>query len=188
MSTQPTDDEHNAEVVPLRAKDAGTDARVAEAAGAAYTDLTDGRAQRKAIIPAHWQTRDAAREHVKLAAARHTHAAAYHGVRAPAYLVLTAWWALVGIGRTAGMLLSWWHVPGLTSLERQAAADGLLSDHLRIHKAGKETRTAPGADPRRVRRGGGCCDRHLVSRAAVGVGPRRCRGAAAARPRWAAGG
>jgi S-DNA-T family DNA segregation ATPase FtsK/SpoIIIE len=144
MSTQPTDDEHNAEVVPLRAKDAGTDARVAEAAGAAYTDLTDGRAQRKAIIPAHWQTRDAAREHVKLAAARHTHAAAYHGVRAPAYLVLTAWWALVGIGRTAGMLLSWWHVPGLTSLERQAAADGLLSDHLRIHKAGKETRTARG--------------------------------------------
>jgi DNA segregation ATPase FtsK/SpoIIIE, S-DNA-T family len=32
--------------------------------------------------------------------------------------------------------------PDLTKLERQAAADGLLSDHLRIHKAGKETRTA----------------------------------------------
>jgi S-DNA-T family DNA segregation ATPase FtsK/SpoIIIE len=35
-------------------------------------------------------------------------------------------------------------VPDLHKLERQAAADGLLSDHLRIHKAGKETRTARG--------------------------------------------
>jgi len=32
----------------------------------------------------------------------------------------------------------------MASLERQAAADGLLSDHLRIHKAGKDTRTARG--------------------------------------------
>lgn len=35
-------------------------------------------------------------------------------------------------------------MPGLTSLERQAAADGLLSDHLRIHKAGRDVRTARG--------------------------------------------
>jgi S-DNA-T family DNA segregation ATPase FtsK/SpoIIIE len=81
---------------------------------------------------------------VKLAAARHGHAAAYHGIRAPGYLVLTAWWALVGIGRTVSLLLSWWHVPDLHKLEHQAAADGLLSDHLRIHKAGKDTRTARG--------------------------------------------
>ena len=58
--------------------------------------------------------------------------------------MLTAWWALVGIGRTLAALLAWWHVPDLHKLERQAAADGLLSDHLRIHKAGKETRTARG--------------------------------------------
>jgi DNA segregation ATPase FtsK/SpoIIIE, S-DNA-T family len=81
---------------------------------------------------------------VKLAAARQGHAAAYHGVRVPMYVALTSWWALVGIVRTAGMVLAWWHVPDLHKLERQAAADGLLSDHLRIHKAGKETRTARG--------------------------------------------
>jgi hypothetical protein len=81
---------------------------------------------------------------VKLAAARHGHAAAYHGVRAPAYLALTAWWALVGVGRTAAQLLAWWHVPDLSKLEHQAAADGLLSDHLRIHKAGREIRTVRG--------------------------------------------
>jgi DNA segregation ATPase FtsK/SpoIIIE, S-DNA-T family len=144
MSTESINDHPGAEVVPLRAADAGTEARTAEATGPVYTDLSDGRAQRKPIIPAHWRTRTAAREHVRLAAARFGHAAAYHGVRVPAYLVLTAWWALVGVMRTCGLLLAWWHVPDLHKLERQAAADGLLSDHLRIHKAGKETRTARG--------------------------------------------
>jgi DNA segregation ATPase FtsK/SpoIIIE, S-DNA-T family len=144
MSTEPTGGQPDAEVVPLRATDAGTETRTAEAPGAAYTDLSDGRAQRKPVIPAHWRTRQAARAHVQLAAARHGHAAAYHGVRMPMYVLLTVWWALVGLLRTAGALLAWWHVPDLTKLEHQAAADGLLSDHLRIHKAGKDTRTARG--------------------------------------------
>lgn len=144
MSTEPIDGSEDGKVVPLRAKDAGTETRVTESPGPAYADLSDGRAQRKPVIPAHWRTWAAAREHVKLAAARHGHAAAYHGVRAPGYLVLTAWWALVGIGRTVSLLLAWWHVPDLAKLERQAAADGLLSDHLGIHKAGKDTRTARG--------------------------------------------
>jgi hypothetical protein len=60
------------------------------------------------------------------------------------YLVLTAWWALVGAARTVSLLLAWWHVPDLHRLEHQAAADGLLSDHLRIHKAGRQVRTARG--------------------------------------------
>ena len=144
MTSEPIDGSGDANVVPLRAVDAGTEARTAEAAGAAYTDLSDGQAQRKPVIPAHWRTREAAAAHVRLAAARRGHAAAYHGVRAPGYVLQTAWWALVGLVRTVAYLLAWWHVPDLHKLERQAAADGLLSDHLRIHKAGKETRTARG--------------------------------------------
>jgi hypothetical protein len=60
-----------------------------------YADVT-APGERKPVIPAHWRTWAAPREHVRLAAARHAHAAAYHGVRPPAYLVLTAcgrWWA-----------------------------------------------------------------------------------------------
>jgi S-DNA-T family DNA segregation ATPase FtsK/SpoIIIE len=144
VASEPIDGSGDGKVVRLRAKDAGTETRTAEATGPAYTDLSDGREQRKPVIPAHWRTWAAAREHVRLAAARHGHAAAYHGIRAPMYVVLTAWWALVGIVRTCGLLLAWWHVPQLTMLERQAAADGLLSDHLRIHKAGREVRTARG--------------------------------------------
>jgi S-DNA-T family DNA segregation ATPase FtsK/SpoIIIE len=144
MSTEHIGGHEDAEVIPLHAKHAGTEVRTTESPGPAYADLTDGRAQRKPIIPAHWSSWAAAREHVRLAAARHGHAAAYHGIRAPAYVVLTAWWALVGITRTIGLLLAWWHVPDLGKLERQAAADGLLSDHLRIHKAGRQVRTARG--------------------------------------------
>jgi hypothetical protein len=105
MSTDPIGGQQNAEVVPLRAKDAGTETHTAESPRAAYTDLSDGRAQRKPILPAHWRTWETAREHVRLAAPRHGHAAAYHGVRVSAYLVLTAWWALVGVART-GKLVS----------------------------------------------------------------------------------
>jgi DNA segregation ATPase FtsK/SpoIIIE, S-DNA-T family len=144
MSTDHLDGEHSADVLPLRATDAGTETRVAEAPGPAYTDLTDGRPARKPIVPAHWRTREAAREHVKLAAARHGHAAAYHGVRLLPYLFMTSWWALVGLGRMVAAVLAWWHVPDMHKLERQAAADGLLSDHLRIHKAGREVRTTRG--------------------------------------------
>jgi S-DNA-T family DNA segregation ATPase FtsK/SpoIIIE len=43
-----------------------------------------------------------------------------------------------------GRLLAWWHVPDMHRLESQAAADGLLSDHLRIHRQGRETRKARG--------------------------------------------
>jgi hypothetical protein len=43
MSTDHIDGEHNADMLPLRAKDAGTETKVAEATGAAYTDLSDGR-------------------------------------------------------------------------------------------------------------------------------------------------
>jgi DNA segregation ATPase FtsK/SpoIIIE, S-DNA-T family len=144
MSTNRTNDQPAGEVVPLHAVNAGTEVRTTEATGPAYTDLSDGRTRRRPVIPAHWRTWAAAREHVRLAAARCGHACAYHGVRAPMYVVLTVWWALVGVARTAGRVLAWWHVPDLTRLERQAAADGLLSDHLRIHKAGREVRTARG--------------------------------------------
>ncbi len=53
MSTDPIYGHPDAEVVPLRAADAGTETRVTEAAGAAYTDLSDGQARRKPVVPAH---------------------------------------------------------------------------------------------------------------------------------------
>jgi hypothetical protein len=69
VTSEPIDGSEDGKVVPLRATDAGTETRVTESARPAYTDLSDGRAQRKPVIPAHWRTWEAAREHVELAAA-----------------------------------------------------------------------------------------------------------------------
>jgi len=112
--------------------------------GPAYVDLTSGDAQRKAIIPPHWRTAEAAKRHVQLAAARHGHRAAYHGVRSPGYAALATGYAVRGLFVTAIRIIEWWQIPGTAALERQAAADGLLNDHLRLHKQGRETRKARG--------------------------------------------
>jgi hypothetical protein len=76
MSTDPIGGGGDGNVAPLRALDAGAEARTTESPGPAYADLSDGRAQRKPVIPAHWRTREAAREHVRLAAREHVRLAA----------------------------------------------------------------------------------------------------------------
>ena len=112
--------------------------------GPSYVDLSTGDAKRLPIVPEHWQSREAARRHVSLAAARHGHRAAYHGVRSPRYAVKALGFAMWGVVVRHRRLIAWWHIPGTTQLERQAAADGLLNDHLRLHTAGKETRKQRG--------------------------------------------
>lgn len=146
MSTDPTERERNAEVVPLRAADAQTEVRLDEdqGAGPAYVDLTRAEAQRRPLIPEHWRTWENARRHVSLAAARHGHRTAYHGLRSPAYFTRALGFAVWGVVVTVKRLISWWHIPGATRLEWEAAASGLLNEHLRLHKAGKETRRARG--------------------------------------------
>jgi S-DNA-T family DNA segregation ATPase FtsK/SpoIIIE len=138
-----TDTDHRPQ---LQAADAGTEVRLDEGRlpGPAYVDLTGGEAQRRPVIPAHWRTREAAKRHVQLAAARHGHRAAYHGVRSPGYAALATGYAIRGLFVTALRVLRWWHIPGTAELEHQAAADGLLNDHLRLHKQGRETRKARG--------------------------------------------
>ena len=147
MSSEPTGPPaEGGNVVPLRAENAQTEVRLDEdqAAAPAYVDLTRGDAQRKAIIPEHWQTREAARRHFALLAARHGHRAAYHGVRSPAYFGKALAFAVWGVIVTIKRLITWWHIPGQTKLEWEAAAAGLLSDHLRLHRQGRETRRARG--------------------------------------------
>jgi DNA segregation ATPase FtsK/SpoIIIE, S-DNA-T family len=113
--------------------------------------VSDGRPARKPVIPAHlfdgqgltglWL---GVRRHLRHRAIEHGHRAAYHGVRSPRYLLLTAGWAVVGLFRVTGRVIKWWHATDLYVLEHQAAADGLLTDHLRLHRQGRETRTARG--------------------------------------------
>jgi S-DNA-T family DNA segregation ATPase FtsK/SpoIIIE len=147
MSSVPADPPaESGTVVPLRAVDAHTEVRLGQGTPAApsYVDLTTGDAQRRPIIPEHWRSWENAKRHISLAAARHGHRAAYHGLRSPSYFAKALGFAVWGVIVTIKRLISWWHIPGTTRLEWQAAADGLLNDHLRLHRAGKETRRARG--------------------------------------------
>ena len=138
-----TDTDHRPQ---LRAVEAGTEVQLDEGRvpGPAYVDTTSGEAQRKRIIPEHWRTREAAKRHLQLAAARHGHRAAYHGVRSPGYAARATGYAVRGVFTVSAAILRWWHIPGTAALEHQAAADGLLNDHLRLHKQGRDTRKARG--------------------------------------------
>ena len=153
MSSETVPPGTDTRVPALQAADAQTEARLdgGQQPGPAYVDVSDGRASRKPIIPGHLFDGEGLaglargiRRHLHHQAAEHGHRAAYHGVRSPRYLVLMLVWAVVGLFRTAGRILRWWHATDLYQLERQAAADGLLTDHLRIHRQGRETRTARG--------------------------------------------
>jgi S-DNA-T family DNA segregation ATPase FtsK/SpoIIIE len=147
MTSEPTEPAaESANVVQLRAVDAQTEVALDEGKppGPSYVDLTAGDAQRRDIIPEHWRTLENAKRHVALMAARHGHRAAYHGVRSPAYFFKALAFAVWGVIVTGRRLITWWHIPGTGELERKAAADGLIHDHLRIHKQGRETRQARG--------------------------------------------
>lgn len=146
MSTTQDHGHPDAQVVPLRAVEAPTEVQLEEdrTPAPAYVDLTGGESARRPIIPAHWSSREAAKRHLSLMAARHSHRAMYHGVRSPGYFTKALGYAVRGLVVVLGRIIGWWHIPGTSALERQAAADGLLNDHLRLHKAGKETRKARG--------------------------------------------
>ena len=133
-------------VVSLRAVDAQTEVRLDEdkPPGPSYVDLTSGNAQRRPIIPEHWRTRENAKRHISLALARHGHRTAYHGVRSPAYFGRSLGFAMAGVYVTVKRLIAWWHIPGTTRLEWEAAANGLLNEHLRLNKQGREVRKARG--------------------------------------------
>jgi len=147
MTTQEEDRrEAGAQVVPLRAADAGTETSVDEARlpGASYADTTDGQAPLRPVLPGHWKSWQAARDHYSLAARRGAHHGAYHGLRLPAYTARTAAYAVWGVFVTGGRLLAWWHPAEFRQLEADAARRGALGDHLRIHRQGRETRKARG--------------------------------------------
>ena len=100
-----TDTDHRPQ---LQAVEAGTEVQLDEGRvpGPAYVDITRGEAQRRAIIPAHWRTREAAKRHLQLAAARHGHRAAYHGVRSPGYAALATGYAVRGVFTVSAAILS----------------------------------------------------------------------------------
>ena len=77
------DREHLAEVVPLRAEDAGTETAFDQATGPAYLDTSGtGDAKRLPVIPEHLR-RDRIRQTGAEVFGLHWYKARYHGFRVP---------------------------------------------------------------------------------------------------------
>lgn len=76
---------------PLDEPDDDSAEPVHEGAGIALPAI---RGERRAIIPAHYRTWNAARAHLGKRAADIAHPAGFHGVRLFWYLLLGTWWAV----------------------------------------------------------------------------------------------
>jgi hypothetical protein len=101
--------EHGAEIVPrpdgppeLLAVPADTsyelelDERPAAPAAPVYADISPPEGARLPVIPAHLQTWGGIKAAAGRQAGRQAHRAAYHGIRAPLYLITALWWAVIG--------------------------------------------------------------------------------------------
>jgi DNA segregation ATPase FtsK/SpoIIIE, S-DNA-T family len=136
------DGEHMAEVVPLRAADAGTETAFGQSAGPAYLDTSStGEARRLPIIPEHL-SRARIRQTIGEVAGLHWYKARYHGFRSPAYAAKTLWYAARGVFRLARALLAWANWADGWVLESLAVAAGRSGHHdaMNAHMQGRKTR------------------------------------------------
>ena len=192
MTSDPTDPPaEGANVVPLRAVDAETEVRLDEdkPPGPSYVDLTGGDAQRRPLIPgplADAGGGEASRQPGRGPAwpPRRVPRPALPGYSAKA--LGFAVWGVVVTDQAPDRLVA--H-PRYDQLEWEAAANGLLNDHLRIHKQGRETRKARGTILALCLAGLAAAAVAMVVFAPWwGVGARRGRAVRAVRPGRAPGG
>ena len=92
------------------------------------------------VIPEHLRTLDGIRVTIGRHGRRLGHRSAFHGVRAPLYLILALWWAVVGVFRLAGRQVSWWWVAETDLLRSAAVANQDAREWMRLHREAKETR------------------------------------------------
>jgi DNA segregation ATPase FtsK/SpoIIIE, S-DNA-T family len=140
--TPDPDREHLADVVPLRAEDAGTETAFDQATGPAYLDTSGtGDAKRHPVIPEHLR-RDRIRQTIAETLGLHWYKARYHGFRSLAYAVKTLWYSVRGLFRLAGQLVAWANWADGWVLESLAVAAGRSGHHdaMNAHMQGRKTR------------------------------------------------
>jgi S-DNA-T family DNA segregation ATPase FtsK/SpoIIIE len=153
--------EHMADVVPLRAESAHTEADFAETPAPADADTTgagtprppspplfrpgaagggDGD-RRLPIIPEHLR-RDRIRQTVGETVGLYWYKFRVHAVRSPLYAAKMQWYALRGVFRLGGQLLAWANWADGWVLESLAVAAGRSGHHdaMNAHTQGRKTR------------------------------------------------
>ena len=96
------------------------------------------------VIPHHLKSLESIRATARRHAMRHLHRTAYHGIRAPQYALMTAWWSAIGIFRLAGRQLHWWWLMEAHHLRHEAAKKNDPDTWLHPHKEARKTRQTRG--------------------------------------------
>lgn len=105
-----------------------------------YVDLVTKEHERRPVIPAALRGAANAKAAGRRAAGRAGHTVAYHAVRAPLYVVLAVFWAVVGVGRLAWLQLRWWWVSEQHTLRQSAAARDDTDAWLQLHQEARRSR------------------------------------------------
>lgn len=105
-----------------------------------YVDVVTKDHERRPVIPAALRGVDNVKAAGKRAAGRAGHTVAYHAVRAPLYVLLAVFWAVVGVGRLIGRQLRWWWVLEQHALRQDAATRNDAEAWLKLHQAARSAR------------------------------------------------
>jgi DNA segregation ATPase FtsK/SpoIIIE, S-DNA-T family len=102
----------------------------------------DDEGDLRPLLPPWLADMDELRATVRHYSGRHWHSTAYHGIRAPGYVLTCLAWAIRGAGVLTARLMRWWHWTDGWLLESQAVAAGRAghADAMRAHEVGKKTR------------------------------------------------
>lgn len=106
--------------------------------------LPDPDGEQYPVIPEHLRTIGGIGEAIGRHGRRLGHRAAFHGIRAPRYLLLMAVWGLAGAFRVAGRQLAWWWVAEQDILRSHAVASADSREWMRLHREVKDTRRVRG--------------------------------------------
>jgi len=107
--------------------------------GPVYVDVTSQVDDLRPIIPAALRGANLVPT-VKRTAGRTGHRVGFHAVRSPAYVVLAAWWAIVGVFRLIGRQLRWWWLTEQHQLRQEAANANDPATWLKLHKEARNVR------------------------------------------------
>jgi hypothetical protein len=96
--------------------------------------------QLRPVVPEHLRTLRGVEKAIFSTCTRAAHRGAYHGIRAPGYLLKAAGWAVVGLVLTAGRVIRWWWLAEQTRLRSLAVISGDSREWRNLHKDAKNSR------------------------------------------------
>lgn len=100
------------------------------------------RHDRRPVVPEHLRTVQGVRRATARTAKLTGYRVSYHAVRSPVYVLLAAWWAVVGLLRLAGRQLAWYWVLESQTLRQHAATKNDAETWVKLHTEARKTRGA----------------------------------------------